>query len=305
MSLIRPVLNAYLRTFEKRSLARTTDINAVRRNFERSARWFFRAPRGSERHPLSLDGCCDCLEVTTAQSQTGLVIFYIHGGGFVFGSPETHAAMLAELARRTGARVVMPRYRLAPEHPFPAAVEDVEQAYLALIASGVELSDIVIGGDSAGGTLLFNLLAGIVENDWPRPRGAFGLSPFVDFAHEGESYVINARREAVLPAARASEMVAMYLNGSDSSIPRISPLSADYRGAPPVWICVGDTEILRDDARRMWHLLQDQGVEVVFDEEHDLPHVWPIFHNILPEARQTLDRLADWIKALPSKEAES
>lgn len=305
MSLIRPVLNAYLRGFEKRRLARTADIDKIRRDFERSARWFFRAPRGTERHQLVLDGCCDCLEVRPATRQGDLVIFYIHGGGFVFGSPETHAPMLAELARRVGARVVLPRYRLAPENPCPAAIDDVEQAYLALIASGVDPAHVFIGGDSAGGTLMFNLLGQIIAKGWPLPRGAFGLSPFADFAHEGASFVANARREAVLPAARADELVQMYLDGSDSTDPRVNPLRAQYRGGPPVWLCVGDTEILRDDARRMRDLMQDQAVQVTFLEEHDLPHVWPIFHNILPEARRTLDSLAAWIKAVPSMAGES
>ena len=305
MSLIRPILNSYLRNIEKRRLAKTADVAEIRKRFALNARLFFHAPRGTQMAKVTLPDACELLEITPRQVTSDLVIFYIHGGGFVFGSPETHAAMLAQLAARTGARVVMPRYRLAPEYPYPAAIEDVENAYLALVRSGVDPGNIVIGGDSAGGALTFSLLGQIMANRWPMPRGAFGFSPFVDFAHQGASHRENAKREAVLPVERAERMVQMYLAGADRNDPRISALNADYQGAPPVWICVGDTEILRDDARRIQQRLKDQGVAVTFLEAHDLPHVWPIFHNILPEARQTLGTLAGWIKALPRPAGES
>ena len=305
MSLIRPLLNFYLRTIEKRRLAKTAEVAVIRKRFALTARLFFHAPRGTRMAKLTLPDGCDVLEVMPRQTAGDLVIFYIHGGGFVFGSPETHAAMLAQLATRTGARVVMPRYRLAPEFPYPAAIEDVENAYLALIHSGVDAGNIIIGGDSAGGALTFNLLGQIVASHWPMPRGAFSFSPFVDFAHRGASLRENSTREAVLPVERAEQWVQSYLAGADQKNPRISALGANYQGASPVWISVGDTEILRDDARRIQQRLKDQGVAVKFREAHDLPHVWPIFHNILPEARQTLDELASWIKALPRPANES
>ena len=240
-----------------------------------------------------------------AQTRSDLVIFYIHGGGFVFGSPDTHGAMLGALAQRLGAVAVLPYYRLAPEAPFPAAIEDVATAYQALLDSGVSAQNIIVGGDSAGGALAFNLLSRLCAGSGPLPRALFAFSPLTDFLHEGASFRENAAREAVLPAAQAGLMAEMYLAGADPRDPDISPLLASYPKAPPVWITVGSTEILRDDARRMAAHLRDQGVSASLEEEHDLPHVWPIFHNTLPEARVTLDALARWITQLPPTATES
>ena len=122
MSLIRPVLNTYLRLVEKRRMRRTKEPANLRRHLEQNARLFFRAPRGTTMAKITLAGGVEALTVTPKRLHSDIVIFYIHGGGFVFGSPETHAAMLGQLAARSGARVVMPRYRLAPEFTFPAAV---------------------------------------------------------------------------------------------------------------------------------------------------------------------------------------
>ncbi len=163
MSVIRPLLNIYLRQFEKRRLARSHDIAQARRAFARNARLFFHAPRGTRITTMTLPNDGSALRVTPRNLRSDLVVFYIHGGAFVFGSPETHAAMMGQLAARIGTTVVLPRYRLAPETPFPAAIDDIEHAYLALIASGVAASNIVIGGDSAGATLVFNLLSQIIK----------------------------------------------------------------------------------------------------------------------------------------------
>jgi len=305
MSLIRPALNTYLRLVEKRKMRRAKTPQKLRQNLELSARLLFHAPRGTKIEKTTLPGDIDVLTVTPKHVTSDSVIFYIHGGGFVFGSPETHAAMLSQLAARVGARVIMPRYRLAPEFKFPAASDDVEAAYRAVIASGVSAQNIVVGGDSAGGGLAFGLLSEILTKKLPAPRGVFGFSPFVDYTRQGASVVENADREAVLPSDRAGELLDMYLGDADRSDARLNTLSASFRGAPPVWLCVGDTEILRDDARALNQHLKSCDVEVSFHEEHDLPHVWPLFHNILPEARQTLGNLAGWVKALPTPVSES
>jgi monoterpene epsilon-lactone hydrolase len=305
MSLLRPLLNGYLRLVEKRKLARTRDVQKIRRDFDKTARLLFRAPRGTQITRSRLTGAGEVLRVAPAQTRSDLVIFYIHGGGFVFGSPDTHSAMLGALAQRLGAAAVLPYYRLAPEAPFPAAIEDVAAAYQAVLDSGVAAHNIILGGDSAGGALAFNLLSRLCADADALPRALFVFSPLTDFLHEGASFRENAAREAVLPAAQAGLMAEMYLAGASPSDPAVSPLRADYHGAPPVWITVGSTEILRDDARRMSTYLQDQNVNVTLVEEHDLPHVWPIFHNFLPEARTTLDALTQWIKQVPSTADES
>lgn len=305
MSAFRPVLNFWLRTFEKRHLTRAAGPPEVRRSFERQARLFFHSPRNTQKTWRTPATGPEVMELSTPGVQSGRVIFFVHGGGFVFGSPNTHAAMVAQLACRTGARAILPCYRLAPEAPFPAAIDDVSAAWTALIAGGVRPSDVVFGGDSAGGALIFALLGQLCKEGGYLPGAVFGLSPLTDLTCSSVSFRDNAKCEAVLPAGRAEEMVQAYLSGHDPADPRASPLQADFTGGPPVWLTVGDTEILRDDAHLLAEKLRGCGVAVTFEEQHDLPHVWPIFHNILPEARATLDRLAGWIRQVQDWPVES
>jgi len=296
MSACRPVLNFWLRTFEKPYLTRAAGPAEVRQSFERQARLFFYPPLNTHmtwRRPASGP---EVLEISTSGVQPDRVIFYVHGGGFVFGSPNTHGAMVAQLAHRIGARAILPRYQLAPEAPFPAAINDVSAAWAALIASGVRPCDVIFGGDSAGGALIFALLGQLCETGGDLPGAVFGLSPLTDLSCSGASFRDNAKCEAVLPADRAGEMVQAYLSGRDPGDPLASPSQADFTGGPPVWLTVGDTEILRDDAHLLAEKLRSCGVAVTLEEQRDLPHVWPIFHNILPEARATLDTLAGWIR---------
>ena len=299
MSLRRPLLNTYLRWVEKPRLARAKDHHHMRRNLEIQARYLFHAPRGTQQqwHVLESAGRrVDALEIVPPELNTDAVIFYIHGGGFVFGSPRTHAAMLGQLAQRTGARAILPKYRLAPEAPYPAAVTDVRIAWEGLVASGVAPSRIVVGGDSAGGALALGLLADLVRSGAAQPAAVFCFSPLTDMTHSGDSFQTNAKVEAILPARRADDMLQTYLAGHAADDPQVSPLFADFQGAVPIWITVGDTEILRDDSRRMVARLTADGVDVTFAEIHDLPHVWPLFHNVLPEARMTLRDVATWIR---------
>ncbi|APE44736.1 esterase [Sulfitobacter alexandrii] len=308
MSLRRSFLNAYLRLVEKPRLARVRQPQQMRGTLERQARFFFHAPRGTRQHWLVLEFAqhrIDALEVVPPAVSSDAIILYIHGGGFVFGSPQTHAAMLGRIAALSGARAVLPRYRLAPEAPFPAAAEDVRAAWDGLIAAGADPSRVVLGGDSAGGTLALGLLASLAREGGPRPAGAFCFSPLTDMTYSGESFRRNARSEAILVAGRAPELAEMYLAGCQPDDPAVSPLFADFSGAAPVWLTVADTEILRDDSRRMAAHLRAQGVDVDFAEAHDLPHVWPIFHNTLPEARASLRDVAGWIRQRLETRGES
>ncbi|MEO0745133.1 MAG: alpha/beta hydrolase [Pseudomonadota bacterium] len=293
MSWLRPVLNGYLRLTEKPHMRRAKDPEALRRSFLAKARLLFHAPWRT-RMALRTLGPGEALEITPPELRSDTLVLYFHGGGYTFGAPETHAAMLASLAARVGGRAILPRYPLAPEHPYPEAPDFAEAAYHALCTEHAP-DRIVIGGDSAGGALALTLLARLLRNGAPLPAGVFAFSPLTDLSFSGDSITANAGTEAVLPAERVDEMGAMYLGDVDPTYPDASPLFAEFTGAPPVWITVGDTEILLDDSRRMVDRMTAQNVPVTYVEERDLPHVWPIFHNTLPEARATLGALAAWI----------
>lgn len=294
MSLMRRLLNPWLRTFEKRRL-RSGSPAVIRRALEVQARLLFHGPRGAKQRWTKL-GEIPCLEITPRDVQPKRALLYIHGGGFVFGSPDTHAAMIAQLAQRIDARAILPKYRLAPEFPFPAAPQDVRAAWDGLIAQGTAPQHIVLGGDSAGGALAFGLIARLCAEGAEQPGAVFSFSPLADLTYSGQSFQVNAESDVLLPAERAAALGDMFLQGHRADDPCISPLFARFNGAPNAWITVGDTEILLDDARRLSERLRDDDVAVDLVERHDLPHVWPLLHNILPEARQTLDALAAWIK---------
>ena len=294
MSLRVRLLNYWLRTVEKRRLRRASPYR-IRRALESQVKLLCHAPRGTKQQWVDC-GAIRCLDIHPPNTRAGRVLFYIHGGGFVFGSPKTHAAMVAQLSRRLGARAVMPKYRLAPEASFPAAPQDVRVAWDGLISQGVSPADIVLGGDSAGGALAFGLVASLIAENAALPGAVFGFSPLTDLTYSGQSFTRNADSDVLLPADRAAELAEMFLQGHRGDDPLVSPLFGRFDGAPPAWVTVGDTEILLDDSRRLAARLKEDGVRVDLVVEHDLPHVWPLFHNILPEARGTLDALAVWIK---------
>ena len=310
MSFRLRLLNRALKLFEKPHLARAEPFR-LRRSFERKARLFFRPPRGSRfREDLLADAgraipALWALGRDVQGDPAKGMILYFHGGGFVFGSPRTHRAMLARLSGLAGLPACLPRYRLAPEHPFPAAFEDAVAAYRSILDRGVPANRIFLGGDSAGGGLAFSLLAAIRANGLPMPAAVFAFSPMLDFTFSGASFRENAARDVVLPASRAREMRALYLRDASPEDPRASPLFTDFPGACPAWLAVGDTEILLDDSRRMAQKLRAGGVDTALTIAHDHPHVWPMFHDFLPEAGATLGELAQWIRQRAGKRGDS
>lgn len=294
MSWQKAILNPALKLIEKRHMARAKGPSALRKPFELKAKLFFHAPRGTEMEWFDLGGT-SALRVGGDTLSSERVILYFHGGGHVFGSPNTHSAMLAQLAKRVGCKAILPVYPLSPENVFPASLNAIRKVYDGLLAQGMRSTQIVIGGDSAGGNLAMVLLVQLLAEGADLPAGVFAFSPLTDMAYSGASFQVNAAADVVLPAERAAEMAEMYLDGHDAMDPLVSPVRADFTGAPPIWLTVGDTEILLDDTRRLAANMKKQGVDVQMHIERDLPHVWPIFHHILPEARATLDGLAGWI----------
>lgn len=215
------------------------------------------------------------------------VIFYIHGGAFVAGSPRGHGPMLARIARLSGVEVCAPRYRLVQAAHFPAALEDVRLAWDALMSLGYRPADVVLGCDSAGGALAFALLAErLAAGD--RPAGIFAFSPWVDMTLSGDSLARFGRSDPLLPIERIAELRDLYLNGTDPADPTASPLLADFPDPPPALIQVGAEEALLSDAERLAEKLRAAGGEVTLDLWPGCLHVWQIADGWLPEARAAL-----------------
>lgn len=290
MSLGLAALDLILRLREKPYLARAADFPQARARMEREAARLGPLPAG--------------LRETTLAGRPALrldpplgrpTLLWLHGGAYCLGSPRTHARMATALAKRSGAGLVLPAYRLAPEHPFPAAHDDACAAWEALAAE-IPPDRIAIGGDSAGGGLALALLRQLIARKAPLPAGVVAFSPWTDLTGAAASLRVLARRDALLPAARFQEIGALYLAGADPRDPRASPRFGAYPGAPPVLIQSSRAEILRDDARAMAARLRAEGVLVRHDEWRLTPHVWQIYAGLLPEADQALDAASAFLR---------
>lgn len=283
-----------MRLFLKPILRRTTTPQAARRDLGRAAR-LAKAPRfllHLPDHPAS-----GLHWISVGSVNPDWVILFCHGGGYLAGNPTTYAALLGRLSKLTGLAVIAPDYRLAPEHPAPAAFDDVVAGHATLIAKGYAPDRIILGGDSAGGGLALALLADLCARNL-RPAGLFGFSPWTDLAMTGSSLVENAAIDPVIPVERMAETVARVTGALAASDPRLSPLYASFARPPPVWIQVGAGEVLRDDSRAITHLLRASGGRVALTEWSGVPHVWHMLDGYLPEARAALIETAGFIKGL-------
>lgn len=294
MSFRLRLLNFGLRWLARPRLARADDPVRARRNFDLVAR-LFRVP------PYVLHlveaGSVPLHWISVRRRYVDWVILYLHGGAYATGSPLTHLALMARIAKLTGLQVVAPEYRLAPEHPAPAAFEDVLAAHAVLIAKGCAVDRIILAGDSAGGGLALAVLAELCACGL-RPAGLFAFSPWTDLALGGDSLVRNAASEVFLPAARLLFAVDLVRGAVSASDPRLSPVHAVFNRAPPVVLQVGTAEILLDDSRRMADVLRQAGGDVTLSEWPDCPHVWQMLDGYVPEARAALVEVAGFVERL-------
>jgi acetyl esterase/lipase len=275
----------------KRPLARATSVAQVRAAFG-SGR--LPTPKGVRITPASV-GAIPGEWVEPVAGGTIATLLYLHGGGYVGCSPATHRPITGAYAL-AGFRVFAPDYRLAPEHPFPAAVDDSIAAYRGLLAEGTAPNLIAVAGDSAGGGLALALLLALKDAGTPLPAAATLLSPFTDLAATGESITRNVERCAMLYGPNMTRVAALYLGTSDPTTPLASPLYGDLGGLPPLLIQVGADEVLLDDSVRVAEKARAAGTEVELTIWPVVPHVWQLFHGFLPEGRQALAQSATFMK---------
>ncbi|HUE39333.1 MAG TPA: alpha/beta hydrolase [Candidatus Binatia bacterium] len=229
--------------------------------------------------------------ITAPGAAADRVILYFHGGGYVLGSIHSHRDMCERLSRAAQARVLALDYRLAPEHPFPAPVEDARAAYRWLLKQGLSPKRIAFAGDSAGGGLTFAALLALKQHGDPMPACAAPLSPWVDLEGLGESMTTRSAMDPMVQKPMILQMAQTYLGGASARDPLAAPLYGDLAGLPPLLIQVGARETLHDDAVRMAQKAKKAGVEVELDVWEGQIHVWQIFANRLDEGEKAIQKI--------------
>ncbi len=235
--------------------------------------------------------------VTAPGADTGRAILYLHGGGYVIGSINTHRSLAARLSRASKARVLVIEYRLAPEHPFPAAVDDSVAAYRWMISTGLKPARIAVAGDSAGGGLTVATLVAIRDAKLALPGAGVCMSPWVDLEGLGDSMKSKAAADPMVQKDGLIEMAAAYLAGKDPRTPLAAPLYADLAGLPPLLIQVGTAETLLDDSTRLAERARKAGVKVTLEPWENMIHVWQIFAPMLDEGQQAIEKIGEFIRA--------
>jgi len=224
------------------------------------------------------------------------VLQYVHGGGYVMGAAEYYRKLTGHLANAVGCRVLNVDYRLAPEHPHPAPVDDSTTAYRWLLERGIEPGHIAIAGDSAGGGLTVTTLLNIRAAGLPMPAAAMPLSPWIDLEGTGDSMITRADRDILVHADQLKGMADAFLQGQDPRDPLAAPLHADLTGLCALYIQVGDDESLLDDSVRLAERARQAGVECRLDVFHEMQHVFQMAAGNMPEADEAIGRLADWVR---------
>ncbi len=280
-----------------------TSIPRFREECEQGARKSGKLPEGIEVLPVTIAGLPDGLKaewILPAQASSALakdekVIFYTHGGGYISGSCSDHRGFVAKIVKGSRVRALLYEYRLAPEHPFPAALEDTLTAYSWLLAQGVSFANIIIVGESAGGGLCLATLLALRDQAIPLPAAAVALSPWTDLKLTGES--VRTRAGVSIDPPGMSTVCSKYYAGEqDPGLPYISPLYGDLNRLPPLLIYVGNDEMARDDSTRFAEKAKAAGVKVSLRVGEGMVHCYPLFAPLFPEATQAMAVICDFIK---------
>jgi epsilon-lactone hydrolase len=293
MSLRAELVRLVLRWTKRRGPA-IQDIRALRQRLDGLKRWIPGPPAGTKVTKLDAGGV-HAVRVTPPRSLADRHVLYLHGGGYTYGAPVLYRDFIWRIATAASARVLCIDYRLAPEHPFPAAVDDAAAAYRWLLADGTRPQRTAVVGDSAGGGLVFAVLLRLRDEGVPLPAAAVAISPWTDLTVNGQSYRINDGKDPMIRTADAASFASFYLAGADPRNPYASPLHGDPAGLPPSLILVGSDEILYDDAVGMADKLRAAGCRVEIEIWPRMPHVWPLFARIVPEARRAVDRIGSFL----------
>ncbi len=303
MSWQGAITRMYLRSKSRRPLSPDAKIIAMRQEEDKqAARKRYSGPAAIEEVTI---GAMKGEWVRPPKAEGHRVVLYFHGGGYCFSSRDTHRPLVARLCQSAQARGFSIDYRLAPEHPFPAALDDAVSAYRWLLAQGVSPNGLVLAGDSAGGGLAIATAMALRDGGAPLPRAIVTLSPWTDLALTGWTILTNARVDTVSSWETLAICSRHYLKNTPPTNPFASPFYGNFRGLPPLLIHVGSDELLRDDATRVAEKAEAAGCDVSVEVWGGMPHVFQRFTK-LPESRGSLDRIGSFIRSrtvAPASEA--
>jgi acetyl esterase/lipase len=251
-------------------------------------------PAGVTKQDVDIDGV-PAERLTPADTVKGRALLYLHGGGYCIGSPKSHRAMAARFADQSKSTTLVPHYRLAPEAPFPAAVDDALKAYRSLLDEGFQPHHIAVAGDSAGGGLTLAMTLAARDAGLPLPGCLFLISPWADLGHHGPSYAAMEWVDPMITVAGIKQYALHYGAGADLNHPYISPARADLTGFPPMLIHVGQAEVLLSDSITLAQTAGMAGVQVRLEVWPEMIHVWHAFHDMLGAARDATTQASKWI----------
>jgi len=299
------LLNGFFRLTMKRHGKKPLNLERLRAMGKNPPRSALAIPAGCTVQSLRNENGLefDVAEMSgSSPARSSVIVLYLHGGGYLFGSPKTHRQVLIAMAKAFQAPAYGLDYRLAPEHPFPAAVEDAAKAYQWLLTRHPD-AEIVLAGDSAGAGLAIATAVGVRDAGCKLPMAIVAFSPYSDLAVTGVSVEANAKSCAMFTPRGIREAAAMYLAGADARDPRASPLYANLAGLPPMLLFASRHEILRDDTLRLAERATAAGVKVQLIVRDRLPHVWPVFVTLLPEARDAFATVTAFARDIGARDA--
>lgn len=270
-------------------------IDAMRRRGAWCARWLVDPVKGTTIRPVSEAGVRGEWVLAPGVREDRAVLF-VHGGGFIIGSPAIYRHLVSRLALAAGCAVFSVDYRLAPEHPYPAPLADVLRAWRWLTSDALDASRVAAAGDSAGANLVLSALMRLRASAAPLPAAVVAMAPWTDLSVSGNSVNANRRADPYIPANLLRPVAAAYLRGADPRAPDASPLFGDFSRFPPMLVHVGSTEVLLDDALRLEQAAKRSGVDVRLKIWQGLPHVFQLFAPFVPEGRRSLQELGGFVR---------
>ena len=286
----RTILRA---TFKNKKLS----IAELRANGVKNSKMLGEVSKNITVEKINMEGIqAEWLIPFSSSTRSEKVILYLHGGGYVTGSIEDHRMMCGLLANATGAKVLLPEYRLAPEHPFPAALDDALKVYQWLLDQGYSSANMIIAGDSAGGGLSIATVLALKEKSGSLPAAVVCLSPWTDLALTGQSHTTKAKAEAILNKDVLHEWALCYTDESNLTNPLVSPVHGEFHGFPPLLIQVGSEEILLDDSTLLVEKAKSAGVHVTLKIWDGMWHVWQALGDLIPENKKTFEEIGQFVQ---------